>query len=137
MVDKGWIGVGHRRLAAVVGVPEVASLASRAGLRSGDLVLSVDGIEVEDWQALQQVHSLAVERARLDGQDLIVWRVAREPSALALSDAGSPPTSESRSEMDAGSEAEPPEFEEISISLPARKDLDRLGLEDSNLRTAN
>jgi regulator of sigma E protease len=37
VAQSGWIGLGHRRLSALVGVPSDASLAAVAGVRSGDL----------------------------------------------------------------------------------------------------
>jgi len=49
----GWIGIGSGRLPALVGVPDAASPAAEAGLRSGDLVTHVAGAPVEDWEGLR------------------------------------------------------------------------------------
>ncbi|MGH0032518.1 MAG: RIP metalloprotease RseP [Myxococcota bacterium] len=58
-VDLGWAGAGHRRLSAVVGVPDQASPAHRAGIRSGEVVSAVDGTPVEDWEGLREAYAAA------------------------------------------------------------------------------
>jgi regulator of sigma E protease len=45
----GWVGLGHPRLAAVVGIPAAGRPVSATELRSGDRVVSVAGAPVEDW----------------------------------------------------------------------------------------
>jgi regulator of sigma E protease len=45
----GWAGLGHSRLAAVVGIPTANAPANQTELRSGDRVVAVAGGEVEDW----------------------------------------------------------------------------------------
>jgi regulator of sigma E protease len=57
--EVGWVGVGSRRLPALLGVPEGASPAAKAGVRSGDRVLAVDGVEVEDWNAFERAYVAA------------------------------------------------------------------------------
>ncbi len=52
VVEVGWIGVGHRRLPTLVGVPESTSAAAVAGLRSGDRIGRLGETEVADWEAL-------------------------------------------------------------------------------------
>jgi regulator of sigma E protease len=135
VVDRGWIGVGHRRLAAVVGVPEVTSVAARAGLRSGDLVLAVDDAEVEDWQALGELHAKAVQTSRLAGRSQVAWRVRRELDSLAgrsadpMADPRSRPADATASPDPARAPDNPEiETEELILSLPAIADLDGLGL---------
>jgi len=66
----GFAGLGHTRLAAVVGIVDDGAPAARTELRSGDLVKSVDGTPVEDWSqfatryaAAQGEAALEVERA--------------------------------------------------------------------------
>jgi regulator of sigma E protease len=57
VVDTGWIGVGHRRLPTMIGVPIADSPAARAGLRSGDRINLVNGSEVEDWETLAKAYA--------------------------------------------------------------------------------
>jgi regulator of sigma E protease len=59
----GWIGISHLRMKPTLGVPAAGSSAARAGLRSGDRILSLDGAELEDWTALAQRYA-AVEAGR-------------------------------------------------------------------------
>jgi regulator of sigma E protease len=49
---EGWLGVSQAPFPAQVGVIDADSPAARAGLRTGDLVISVDGAEVHNWTAL-------------------------------------------------------------------------------------
>jgi regulator of sigma E protease len=48
----GFAGMGHARLAPVVGIPDADAPAAASELRSGDRVLAVNGHEVEDWESL-------------------------------------------------------------------------------------
>jgi regulator of sigma E protease len=71
--EVGWVGLGHRRLPALLGVPEADAIAAAAGLRSGDRVMRVgpdgtdgaggtdgaSGTEVEDWEALRSLYAAA------------------------------------------------------------------------------
>lgn len=134
VVDKGWIGVGHRRLAAMIGVPEVTSLAARSGLRSGDLITAVGTVsdkfegqvevkvEVEDWQTLRDIHASAVATALASGDDRVIWHLQRELAetieARAKAGGALEPNSETRSL----------EVEELTLALPAVPDFDGLGL---------
>ena len=45
----GFAGIGHSRLAAVVGVPDADAPVTRTELHPGDLVTHVDGEPVADW----------------------------------------------------------------------------------------
>lgn len=124
VVDQGWIGVAHRRLAAVVGVPEEQSLAARAGLRSGDLIVAVDDAEIEDWQMLADAQTSASAEARRAGRAQVQWRVQRELAGVPGIE--SEPPAADRGQL--GDEAAEPVFEEITLSLPTSVSLDALGL---------
>lgn len=75
-VQAGWLGAAHVRFAAVLGVPSSNSVAARAGLRSGDRVEAVAGIEVEDWSSLEGIYA----QQRGD----VVLRVGRGEEVLEL-----------------------------------------------------
>ncbi len=55
----GWLGLGHARLRAVLGIPRADAPARAAGLRSGDVVVSVDGAPVEDWTGFAAAYAAA------------------------------------------------------------------------------
>ena len=59
-VPAGFVGVGHHRLAATLGVPLLDSRAGLAGLRSGDQVVAVGDTDVEGWVAFER--AFAAER---------------------------------------------------------------------------
>ena len=120
VVETGWIGIGNRRQAALLGVPEAESLAVAAGLRSGDLVVRVGETEIEDWEGLRTAHAKAVEAARAKGLAQVVWSVERPPAAIPLdvpaaADPQTPPLT-------------PPEAEKRKVVLPLESSLDALGL---------
>ncbi len=46
----GWIGVTHAPFVPIVGVIDAQSPAGLAGLRTGDLLISVDGAPVKNWK---------------------------------------------------------------------------------------
>lgn len=143
VVDQGWAGLGHRRLAAVIGVPRQSSDAARAGLHSGDHVVAVDGTPVEDWASLEAAQRAAVARSR--GADRVVWRVERPKDVEAAAappgaERTAPDTDADAPEPDAGSseaaagkggagiETAEPESEMLEIAVPAVASLDALGL---------
>ena len=76
--DVGWIGLEHRRLPALVGVPDGKTAAARAGLQSGDLVVEVDSVPVEDWEGLRA----ALGRAR--GRSEILVKRGSEGLSVSL-----------------------------------------------------
>jgi len=117
--EVGWIGVGHRRLPSLVGVPESASPAARAGLRSGDRVQAVAGRAVEDWVGLVEAQRRAADEARSRGESRVVWRVERDESPLVL------PGESEEAAKPAPVEAEIPVLE---LHLPAESALGELGL---------
>ncbi len=131
VVETGWIGIGHRRLASVVGVPSDESLAARAGLRSGDRVVSVDGEAVEDWQALERAQVAAARAALAAGRDTVLWQVEREkppaPEAFGTPDGDAGETSGS-TDSPASSATSAAEPEVLTLSLPAKPQLEALGL---------
>jgi regulator of sigma E protease len=57
--STGWVGLGHRRLPALLGVPGGDAPAARAGLRSGDRVTAVGGQPVADWEAFREAYAAA------------------------------------------------------------------------------
>ena len=59
--DIGWIGVSWRRLPALLGVIDLESPAARAGLRSGDQVVAVGEVEIEDWAGLERAYAAVAE----------------------------------------------------------------------------
>ena len=73
----GWAGLGHPRLAAVVGIPASGRPVSASGLRSGDRVLSVEGAPVEDWS------DFATRYASLPAGGRVHVEVERESAAGA------------------------------------------------------
>jgi regulator of sigma E protease len=48
--EVGWAGLEHHRPAAMLGIPSSDSPAHAEGLRSGEVVESVNGVPVETWQ---------------------------------------------------------------------------------------
>jgi regulator of sigma E protease len=76
--EMGWVGLGHRRLTAMVGVPSAEGPAHRAGLRSGDTLLSVNGEAVADWPALAKAYAAAQAPVRVE------VRRGSEPEAETL-----------------------------------------------------
>jgi len=69
VAQLGWTGLLHPRQRPLLGVPDAASAAARAGLRSGDEVKAVGGTPVEDWSSLAAAYSNA--------RQPVVWTVAR------------------------------------------------------------
>jgi len=125
VVDHGWIGLGHRRLAAVVGVPQESSAAAGAGLRSGDLVVAVGDVEIEDWQALVRVHEERARVARGEAAGSVPWLVWRPLRTITSFDERVDALARDP-EFSAGDP--PPAFEELTLSVPPIPTLDGLGL---------
>ena len=74
VADVGWIGLGSRRLPTLLGVPSNSVPAAVAGLRSGDRVVKVGSLEVEDWQELEAAY---LEAGRASGFGRIDLEVLR------------------------------------------------------------
>jgi regulator of sigma E protease len=53
------VGLDSQRLPALLGVPDGTSPAAQVGLRSGDRVVSVAGVEVEDWDGFRMAYAQA------------------------------------------------------------------------------
>ena len=126
VVDSGWIGVAHGRLAALLGVPDAESPAWSAGLRSGDLVTAVGDAEAEDWERFVALQAEASAAARRRGESELVWQIERLPTAIE------PPPAlledETRGQAPASPPEPLPEPESIAISVPAESDLSALGI---------
>jgi regulator of sigma E protease len=126
VVDHGWVGLGHRRLSAVIGVPHESSAAARAGLRSGDLIVAIDDVDIEGWQALGRVHEASARAARRRAGGSVVWHIQRPLAAITPFDEKTDASGEETDSL--GGEAGAPAFEEIALSLPPIATLEGLGL---------
>ncbi len=82
--DVGWVGLRFARQRAVLGIPDASSPAARVGLRSGDLVVQVDGAAVDDWTGFAAAYAargtggtadLSIERGDEDAKQTQVVRV--------------------------------------------------------------
>jgi regulator of sigma E protease len=89
----GWVGLGQRRLCAVIGIPDEQAPARAAGLRSGDRVVLVAGAEVEDWHAFSTRYAdagssgaveLEVERGGGETPERVALRVPALGDTTAL-----------------------------------------------------
>ena len=50
---QGRVGITHAPFVPIVGVIDDESPAARAGMRTGDLIISVDGQPVRNWSDVQ------------------------------------------------------------------------------------
>jgi len=137
VVDTGWIGISNQRQAALVGVPDAASPAVAAGLRSGDLVVAVGEAPIEDWEGLRAAQAKAVAEARATGVSRVVWTIERTRTEAPASDApleaapsdppSDPVSGQVSTENGAGAQAAA-EPEVRKLALPLLADLDAIGL---------
>ncbi|MEE8166251.1 MAG: site-2 protease family protein, partial [Myxococcota bacterium] len=134
VTETGWIGLGHRRLSSLVGVPGDSSLGAEAGLRSGDLVTAVAGVAVEDWEGLRTAHRAAVSRAREQGGRTVVWKVERHSEKVfrpARDEATSTPSKHGparRTQGESPRDAPRPAAETLEFEVVAQPDIEKLGL---------
>ena len=120
--EVGWIGIGNERLEARLGLPDRESAAWQAGLRSGDRVVSVGGVEVEGWEAFREAHAEAATSRRGAGDATVVWQVAR--------DAESANTGAVESAIDEEL------IETFEVVLPARRNLASIGVVPATILVA-
>ena len=120
--EVGWIGIGNERLEARLGLPDRESAAWQAGLRSGDRVVSVGGVEVEGWEAFREAHTEAATSRRGAGDTTVVWQVAR--------DAESANTGAVESAIDEEL------IETFEVVLPARSNLASIGVVPATILVA-
>ena len=87
----GWAGLGHARQRAIVAIPDARAPALAAGLRSGDLVKTMDGVEVEDWHAFANEYAVArgkvavqVDRGEPDREEIFDLELPALGSMKAL-----------------------------------------------------
>ncbi len=88
------LGVSHLRPTASVGVDDPASPAGRAGLGTGDEILTVDGEPVDDWVGLERALETAgrtIEVSLTGGRTAVLrqsdWQPA-DPALLTVDSAG-------------------------------------------------
>jgi len=62
---QGRVGITHAPFVPLVGVIDAGSPAARAGLRTGDLIISVDGQPVRNWSDVQKSLGKLARRASL------------------------------------------------------------------------
>ncbi len=80
------IGLGQPYSQAVLGEVKPAGPAARAGLRSGDLVLSVDGVAVSDAASLRETIRAAVARDAAGNPQprTMQWRIERDGQTMSF-----------------------------------------------------
>lgn len=125
--EVGWIGIGNERLEARLGLPDRESAAWQAGLRSGDRVVSVDGAEVEDWEAFREAHAEAATSGRGAGDATVVWQIARDAEGV---DTAAPATGELENAIDEEL------IETFEVVLPARRNLASIGVVPATILVA-
>jgi regulator of sigma E protease len=86
VAETGWVGLGHRRLSALVGVPVESSQAAVAGLRSGDLVLAITSGEgeasIDGWDALREEYARTSAAARSRGDRTLRLKIERNSEEI-------------------------------------------------------
>ena len=130
--DSGWIGLGHRRLSPLLGVPSESSRAAAAGLRSGDLVTAIGDTPVEDWDGLRIAYRDHLAQAQRAGRRTLTWHVERNSERIF-----GPFSTEAaeKTEASAGASTTPdmipagrPAQEKLAIEVAVADSLEALGL---------
>ena len=65
MSTRGWIDISHVPSVPLIGVIDAQSPAARAGLRTGDLIISIDGQPVRNWSDVQHHLGRLAHRASI------------------------------------------------------------------------
>ncbi len=107
-VEVGWAGIEHHRSAARVGIASSEAPAHAAGLRSGDVVESVNGAAVESWD------EFAAAYAAVQGGEVQLALHRNETGAARASRAAEPGTA--------------PLVERRTVNAPALGSLEALGV---------
>jgi regulator of sigma E protease len=63
--SQGWIDIAHVPSLPLIGVIDAQSPAARAGLRTGDLIVSIDGQPVRNWSDVQHHLGRLAHRASI------------------------------------------------------------------------
>jgi regulator of sigma E protease len=75
IVDRSALGLSPMWRSTLVGVPDPSSPAGKAGLKTGDAILAVGGVDVKTWEDLEKAllspgpHTIT--RARIEGQQVV------------------------------------------------------------------
>jgi len=65
VTTQGWLGITHAPFVPLVGVIDAQSPAARAGLRTGDLIISVDGQPVRNWSDVKHQFGRIARRSSI------------------------------------------------------------------------
>ena len=65
VTKQGRVGITHTPFVPLVGVIDAASPAARAGLRTGDLIVSIDGYAARNWTDVVRLIGRRAQRSRL------------------------------------------------------------------------
>ena len=85
-VEVGWAGLEHYRPAAMLGVASSESPAHAAGLRSGDMVESVNGTAIESWDEFDAAYTAVLPGGTVE------LALKRSAPGVLPPGAGDPPT---------------------------------------------
>ncbi len=83
-LDVGWVGIYHRRPLPIIGFDDRTAPGYVAGLRTGDTVVSVADIAVDDWYALERSFSAAAQQAGSSAEIAIEIRRGAETAQTRI-----------------------------------------------------